>query len=411
MVHDDILKKFDDVKNNSVAMQSLNSKGAEDFEEKVSKKLQNHYVLLRNNVSKNYKVVSVMLTDIFTHITRKPTITEFETIQKEVQTRLAESLTNINARFSSILSDEMSKQGDVQLRVLNSIDDLKLTASSTAKLIQDNLPFLQEIRCDISQLPDDIARNMAALEENLCVNLETNIREIDKFNLQSILRRFDAIEYRMAVIRKYVKYGSGPTRPSNQEHNTLTADEKFGTAEQIKKLLTIQNQCLDMLKVIPPNGKNVNTQSTEQISSVDLREDLKLSSSDESMENDLCHPLDTASINSKTTVYKTKKDALNSSIFLKLGNFRSKQMSQNISQPFVPFNSRNASKQTKHVSQTTLRTSIVRDRTVSNTSKEEDKIIDKSRNDNLAMEEINPANKPPLNYSQKRRRIESLKYK
>ena len=50
MVHDDILKKFDDVKNNSVAMQSLNSKGAEDFEEKVSKKLQNHYVLLRNTV-------------------------------------------------------------------------------------------------------------------------------------------------------------------------------------------------------------------------------------------------------------------------------------------------------------------------------------------------------------------------
>ena len=129
------------------------------------------------------------------------------------------------------------------------------------KIIQDNLPLLPEIRCDISKIPDDIGSYMAALEENLCANLETKIRGIHKFSLQSLLGRFDTIEHRMAVIRKYVKYGSGQTTPLNQEQNVSTAIEKLDTAEQIEKLFTIQNKYFDMLKVFPP-FQNINTKNS-----------------------------------------------------------------------------------------------------------------------------------------------------
>jgi len=102
---------------------------------------------------------------------------------------------------------------------------------------------------------------MAGLEENLCINLITKIKGIHKTSLQAIFGRFETIEQRMAVIRKYVKYGGGVctggtitarrTPSQHNDENASTTNGALSTAEQIEKLMVSQNECLELLKLLP----------------------------------------------------------------------------------------------------------------------------------------------------------------
>ena len=253
--HERISKKLGDISNNSVYGGSLSSNELFGLEGKISKIFKSQFVLLGNNIDRNQKLVSNRLMDLFTEITHKPTTAEMEISQKSVQKHIDELIANNYLRHSSTLFDEMGKQNEFHSKLLNSIKDLKLVASGLQNIRHDTSPSLEEIRCDISKIPDDIGSYLAALEENLCNNLATHIRGIHNITLQSILERFDTIEQRMGVIRKYVKYSRG--HPSNQEQNTPTTNEKFATAEELQNLVTIQTKCVDMLKLIHP-FQNIN---------------------------------------------------------------------------------------------------------------------------------------------------------
>ena len=225
------------------------------------KAIEDKILSLDEDLSQNQKVVSDMLNDVFNEITQKPSIKEIENSHKNSQDVLEERLINNYLKHAAKMFDEMGKQNGFHSEILNSVEDLKLLTSSTPNTVHDLFPLVEKIGGDISKIPDDIGNYMAGLEENLCINLITKIKGIHKTSLQAIFGRFETIEQRMAVIRKYVKYGGGGctggpitarTTPSrHNDENASTTNGTLSTAEQIEKLMVSQKECLELLKLLP----------------------------------------------------------------------------------------------------------------------------------------------------------------
>merc|ERR1712110_1101172 len=78
---------------------------------------------------------------------------------------------------------------------------------------------------DIETFPDNINGCFAGLEENLCANLEGRVQEIANGNLKEVCNRFDTIEQRLLIIRKYVKHGPGSTKDTHSDHGCDVAKD------------------------------------------------------------------------------------------------------------------------------------------------------------------------------------------
>ena len=100
--------------------------------------------------------------------------------------------------------------------VLNSIEDIKLMCSSMPNTLCDILPQIATMGENIIKLPDEIHNFIAALEENLCANLESGVR--DSHN--NICAQLVDIFKRMKKIRKYLKNGSSRPVDHTSTHGT-----------------------------------------------------------------------------------------------------------------------------------------------------------------------------------------------
>ena len=255
--HEIIFKDFQGLEN----MNSQFQKPINLNLENAIKSLEDKILSLDEDLNQNQKVVSDMLNDVFNEISQKPNIKEIENSHKNSQDVLEERLISNYLKHAAKIFDEMGKQNGLHSEILNSVEDLKLLTSSTPNTVHDLFPLVEKIGGDISKIPDDIGNYMAGLEENLCINLITKIKGIHKTSLQAIFGRFETIEQRMAVIRKYVKYGGGVctggtitarrTPSQHNDENASTTNGALSTAEQIEKLMVSQNECLELLKLLP----------------------------------------------------------------------------------------------------------------------------------------------------------------
>ena len=93
----------------------------------------------------------------------------------------------------------MNKHSGLHSEVLNSIEDLKLLTSSTPNTVHDLFPLIEKLAEDTNKIPEDIGSYTAGLEENLCVNLETRIKDILQLSLENIFKRFETISILLFV--------------------------------------------------------------------------------------------------------------------------------------------------------------------------------------------------------------------
>ena len=140
---------------------------------------------------------------------------------------LEDKIKSCFAGHSSTISDEFKKNSTIQTEILNSIEDLKILTSSMPNTVNDLVPVIEKVLAEIESFPDDVNKCFAGLEENLCANLEGRVKQITSANLKETCDRFDLIEQRLLVIRKYVKYGGGGvgSSQSDQGNDIISRDE------------------------------------------------------------------------------------------------------------------------------------------------------------------------------------------
>ncbi len=103
------------------------------------------------------------------------------------------------------LKAELAQQNEKVLGEISKLD----TSADLLKQLEELSPRIEHIEKAVAEtLPNDFGALNAALEENLCVNLEERIRATQKDALQETFQKFDVMEARLAVIRKYAKHGT-----------------------------------------------------------------------------------------------------------------------------------------------------------------------------------------------------------
>ena len=179
----------------------------------------------------------------------------------------------MSGHTNTILED-FKKYANIQTEILNSIEDIKLLTSSIPNSVNDLVPIIEKTMADIDSFPDNINGCFAGLEENLCANLEGRVKHITNGNLKELCDRFDTIEQRLLVIRKYVKHGPGSTKDTHSDHGGDVARDdnkenalhqnnaKFDVLlEKIDLVFNAVERCLetdaDLHKDIAQIGKNL----------------------------------------------------------------------------------------------------------------------------------------------------------
>jgi hypothetical protein len=138
---------------------------------------------------------------------RKDEIDHLSLIEERLKSCLLENVQNIMGKSK--------EYNDIQREILNSIEDIKLLTSSIPNTVNDLVPIIEKAVADIESFPDEVMSCLAGLEENLCANLQGRIHQLTSDNLKDIHSIFETIEQRLAVIRKYVKYGGSQSDQGN----------------------------------------------------------------------------------------------------------------------------------------------------------------------------------------------------
>ena len=129
--------------------------------------------------------------------------------------------------FNKML-EEMSKQTDISSEIFNSIEDMKQLTSSMPNTFHEFIPQVEKMSKRVHEMPDEAF--MALLEETICRNMSGRIEEVHQNFAQELFAKFDCMEQRIAVIKKYVKYGQsgGPISDSCSAPDTPSAPGGVG---------------------------------------------------------------------------------------------------------------------------------------------------------------------------------------
>ena len=152
--------------------------------------------------------------------------------------KLQDALKSCIIGHTNTTMEEFKKYANIQTEILNSIEDIKLLTSSIPNSVNDLVPVIEKAMAEIETFPDNINGCVAGLEENLCANLEGRLRPIANSNFKEVCDKFDTIEQRLLIIRKYVKYGQGSSKETQSDHGSDTAkddnkDSSFSVANTI----------------------------------------------------------------------------------------------------------------------------------------------------------------------------------
>ena len=145
--------------------------------------------------------------------------------------------------FKNII-EEFKKYSNIHSEILNSIEDLKQLTSSMPHTVNDLVPLIEKAVSDIQTFPDEVNNCFAGLEENLCANLEGRVKQISLSSLKEIADRFDTVEQRLLVIRKYAKHGGNGG--GGQCDSASTSNE--GARDDNRDNFT--SQCNDMISIL-----------------------------------------------------------------------------------------------------------------------------------------------------------------
>merc|ERR1719350_116169 len=123
---------------------------------------------------------------------------KLQSLENSIVRRLEEELER-----SSKVANETSLTINKVDNVVKEIGDRMVTKRSWDSL-QDKLI---EIRENLARVPDDFGRQAAALEENLCVNVQGSVREVINHAMEEMMTEMDGVNGKLGYIKRYVRFG------------------------------------------------------------------------------------------------------------------------------------------------------------------------------------------------------------
>jgi len=123
---------------------------------------------------------------------------KLQAMEDSIVRRLEEEL----ERSGRIASETSSTIANVS-NVVKEIGDRMVTKRSWESL-QDKL---MEIRENLARVPDEFGSQAAALEENLCVNVQGSVREVINHAMEELMTEMDGMNGKLGYIKRYVRFG------------------------------------------------------------------------------------------------------------------------------------------------------------------------------------------------------------
>ena len=123
---------------------------------------------------------------------------KLQAMEDSIVRRLEEEL----ERSGRLASETSSTIANVS-NVVKEIGDRMVTKRSWESL-QDKL---MEIRENLARVPDEFGSQAAALEENLCVNVQGSVREVINHAMEELMSEMDGVNGKLGYIKRYVRFG------------------------------------------------------------------------------------------------------------------------------------------------------------------------------------------------------------
>lgn len=220
---DSIVTKLEKLNKNVVRIKYLVEDGSDDEDQSKRKKSK---MSVESYNSPDMREIEKLLSDVSERFDLKSLETRLELLdskldqmsransEKKIEDllfKINEIEESISRRIEDDLSANVEKVEKIDENVLEiknimqEVGDRMITARVFTNSQQELRKQLAEVQNSIGNIPDDFGSQAAAMEENLCANVENTVKDVFKQHWEELMNEIDQILGKLGSIKRFVK--------------------------------------------------------------------------------------------------------------------------------------------------------------------------------------------------------------
>ena len=167
---------------------------------------------------------------------------------EDLSFKLSEMEEAISRRIEDDLSsnvekvDRMTEQVQEVKNIVHEVGDRMITTKTFNNSQTDLRKQINNLQTSISSVPDEFNQIAAAMEENLCINVETNVKEVFKIHWEELMNEIEQILGKLSTIKRIVKVRSREGSVEGEESEQPSLESVVAKINEVAdKLAGVQN--------------------------------------------------------------------------------------------------------------------------------------------------------------------------
>ena len=288
---DSIATKLEKLNKNVVRIKYLVEDGSDD--EDQSKKKKSKMSVETSRSSADLTEIEKLLSDVSERLDLNSLETRFDLLDRKLDQmsrgssdkkiedllfKLGEIEESISRRIEDDLSANVEKIEKIDENVLGirnvmqEVGDRMITTRVFTNSQQELRKQLSDVEKSISNIPDDFGSQAAAMEENLCANVENTVKEVFKQHWDELMNEIDQILGKLGSIKRFVKTRSREGSVEGGEGETPSTESVLQKINDVADKLSGVQSALETGLM---SGEENNTGNRDQLSSALLLTEIR----------------------------------------------------------------------------------------------------------------------------------------
>ena len=160
-----------------------------------------------------------------------------ESVSESISRRIEEDLFKNEEKI-----DRVTELVQEVKNIVEEVGERMITNKSFSNSQADIRQQISSLEKNISHIPDEFSQQAGAMEENLCNNVETSVREVIKLPMDHITDEVQEISNKLNALKRIVRFGN---QEESEESDQPTLGSLVGKINEVAEKLSVVHEALE----------------------------------------------------------------------------------------------------------------------------------------------------------------------
>ena len=141
--------------------------------------------------------------------------------------------------------DKMSELVQEVKNIVHEVGDRMITTKTFTTSQSEMRRQILQLNTSIAGVPDEFGGQLAAMEENLCRNVESTVREVFKHHWDELMKDIEQILGKLSTIKRFVKFRSREGSVEGDETETPTLETTINKINEVAERVSVLHTALE----------------------------------------------------------------------------------------------------------------------------------------------------------------------